>query len=64
MREQSLSIKILRRMKETPKGTIYTNSDFIDLGKPDAIRNNYNWNFREAFRLCRNFRYFFFIITN
>lgn len=40
MREQSLSIKILRRMKETPNGTIYTNSDFIDLGKPDAIRKS------------------------
>lgn len=40
MKEQSLSIQILARMKETPNGTIYTNSDFIDLGKSDAIRKS------------------------
>lgn len=46
MQEESLSNKIIKRMKETPNGTIYTNSDFIDLGKPDAIRKSLS-------RLCK-----------
>lgn len=40
MQEQSLSNKIIKRMDEKPKGTIYTNSDFIDLGNSDAIRKS------------------------
>lgn len=40
MRNQSLSNKILSRMSETCKGTIYTNSDFYDLGSADAVRKS------------------------
>ena len=38
MGKQSLAIQILNRMGESTKGTIYTNSDFYDLGTADAVR--------------------------
>ena len=40
MEKQSLAIKILNRMSESTKGTIYTNSDFYDLGTVDAVRKS------------------------
>ncbi|MCD8028985.1 MAG: DUF6088 family protein [Erysipelotrichaceae bacterium] len=36
----SLSDKIINRMEEMPKGTIYANNDFYDLGNSDAIRQS------------------------
>lgn len=38
MKEKSLSNEIMNRMNTSNHGTIYTNSDFYDLGNPDAIR--------------------------
>lgn len=40
MKKQSLAIKILNRMGESTKGTIYTNSDFYDLGTAEAVRKS------------------------
>lgn len=36
----SLPNKILSKMEEMPKGIIYVNNDFYDLGNPDAIRQS------------------------
>lgn len=38
MKELSLTTKIYNRMEETPKGTIFSNNDFYDLGNLDAVR--------------------------
>lgn len=40
MEKQSLAIKIINRMEGSTKGTIYTNSDFYDLGNADAVRKS------------------------
>ena len=31
-------MKMEERMKNSPKGTIFTNSDFYDISNPDAVK--------------------------
>ena len=36
------SKQILTRIEEVPEGTVFVNSDFLDIAKTDTVRRNLN----------------------
>lgn len=57
MTTESTTNKIMERMISTKEGIIYTNSDFYDLGSPDAIRKSLSRlsNHNKIYRLIDGF---------